>query len=142
MKKCRNKFDRQRLADELYSLLDDLKSCNKTKPIVVEGKSDEKALRQLGIKGMIFRLDSGNTLFGVCENISKNHKEVIVLTDWDSKGRELCVSLKNAFTANCVKCDFEYRRKIAYLCRKEIKDVESLFRYMKKLSEYEISGSY
>jgi len=69
----------------------------------------------------------------MCEEISKEYKKVIILTDWDKKGGDLCRRLKKYLNANSVKYDDRIRAELTEVCKKEIKDVESLFTYVENL---------
>lgn len=60
--------------------------------LIVEGLKDEKALKSLGLKNIV-RI-SGKPLIRVVQEVeSKKTKDVIVLTDFDSKGRKLAARL-------------------------------------------------
>lgn len=74
------------------------------------------------------------TLFNFCEQVSKNHRSVIVLTDWDARGGTLCRRLREGLEANGVKPNLEHRQRIAVLCKKDVKDVEGLPNYIVTLT--------
>ena len=112
--------------------IDDLNS--EGLPVLVEGEKDERALRAVGFKGEVIRVNRGVSIFNLCEEISKRYRKVILLLDWDTKGAELCEDLKRALKANSVSYDTEHRRKIERLTG-EIRDVESIDTYIKKLRE-------
>ena len=58
-------------------------------PILVEGKRDEKALKELGVDGRIIRLNQfRKRLFELSEELS-SFKCVIILTDFDKEGEDL-----------------------------------------------------
>ncbi len=60
--------------------------------IVVEGMRDECVLRQLGVTRPILRVHQGWSLHEFIEhiaNIVTENSEVLILTDFDSKGQEL-----------------------------------------------------
>ncbi len=100
---------------------------NNNVPIIVEGKRDELALRKLGLKGKIIRLNSGNSLIEFCESIGKNYKKVILFLDWDEKGNQLSNSLEKILTSNGVECEITQRKNLYSLVGKSIRSVEELY---------------
>jgi 5S rRNA maturation endonuclease (ribonuclease M5) len=119
--------------EEVESLIKDLVRLSDTIPVIVEGKKDEKALRELGVKGEIVRLNKGDSIFSTCERLSKDHKKVILMTDWDRKGGHLGKLLKDGLEANGVRYDEDIRARLALLTKKDIKDVESLAKQLERL---------
>jgi 5S rRNA maturation endonuclease (ribonuclease M5) len=116
----------EELFNKIIKALDELKSLNAEIPIIVEGESDTKALRELGIKGEIIQINIGQRIFNFCEEISRKYPMVVILTDWDRKGGQLCKQLKEGFKANDVKYNIDIRARLAGYCKKETKDVEGL----------------
>lgn len=112
--------------------LDDLNSENL--PVIVEGEKDERALRAIGFKGIVIKANQGTSIFALCEQISKKYREVILLLDWDSKGCALSAEFQKDLKANGVYCNTEHSNRLNMLSR-EIKDIESLDTYIKKLRE-------
>ena len=60
------------LEQKLQELFDELILTNETTPIIVEGKNDEAALRKIGAKGDIIRLNIGQSILNFCEEIVNN----------------------------------------------------------------------
>ena len=77
------------------------------KPIIVEGKKDKAALKKLGIAN-IFTIKE--PLFKLCEELSKKHDSVIILTDLDKEGKRLYSKLKENLERNGVKVDDSFRK--------------------------------
>lgn len=113
--------------------VDDLREASREAPIIVEGKNDVRALRYLGIAGEIIRLNSGSPIFAVCEDVARHHPSAIILTDWDRRGGQLGRLLREGLAANGVKPEAEFRGQLGRLCRKEVKDVEGLARYVRRI---------
>ena len=109
--------------DDLEKLLIELKDENKTIPILVEGDKDIEALHKLRISGKIIRLNRGISITNFCDIIAKRHNKIIILTDWDKKGGQLCYKLKKNLIGR-VDCNTDYRKKIAQ--KTTIKTVEGL----------------
>jgi dTMP kinase len=112
--------------DELVQLLGHLRDRGEDKVILIEGRKDRSALSCLGIEGEILQVQDARGLFGVAETLAREGKEAIILTDWDRKGGHLAQLLRNALKANGVRYDDTVRSRLSQLCKKEIKDIESL----------------
>ena len=122
-----------RIKDDFEKLILDLKEKNRTVPVIVEGDKDILALNFFEFPGEVIKLNQGKPLFNLVEDWSKVYKEMIILTDWDRKGGRLARILSEAFDANIMKYDLEFRKQLAYLCKKDIKDVEALPRFIDNL---------
>ncbi len=124
-----------RLKEELegiIDILDKIKKEDETIPVIVEGRKDMKALRDLGIERQIIRIKKGETIFRIVEKLRENHDKVIILTDWDSSGAKLCYKIKKACESNDIEYDVEYRKQMIKFLKKEIKDVESIPTFIKR----------
>ena len=100
---------------------------------MVEGDNDVEALKALELPGEVIKLNQGKPIFNLVEEWSQRYKEMIILTDWDRKGGRLARILSEAFEANDMKYDMKFRKKLAFLCKKDIKDVQGLPRFMDNL---------
>lgn len=112
--------------EALLDVLDELREENVTTPIVVEGQRDVASLRLLGMTGDIIMLHSGTPLFTLAEEIGRETRAVILLTDWDRKGGILFEQLSSALAANGVKVEGRYREDLRHRIRPTIPDIESL----------------
>lgn len=119
-------MDPEELLESLTAALEDLAEANRTAPILVEGESDVRALRALGVRGEVLALNRGTSVFSTCEDVAARHREAIVLTDWDQHGGRLARLLRQGLAANGVRANTDLRARLTVLCRKDIKDVESL----------------
>ncbi|MDQ1371089.1 MAG: hypothetical protein QG582_3 [Candidatus Thermoplasmatota archaeon] len=119
----------------ILDILDKLEDASSSMPIVVEGLKDVEAMRKLGLKDNVVSLGKGLTVFAFSEKLSKRHASAVILTDWDRKGGKLARMLKDAFGANGVKADTDLRAKLVLLTKKDIKDIESLPRYVERLRD-------
>ncbi|MGC8546816.1 MAG: toprim domain-containing protein [Thermoplasmata archaeon] len=73
--------------ENLLKSLNYLKEENNGIPIIVEGKNDIRALRRLGFNGEIIKLPRNLSLENFCRLLSQRYNNVILLMDWDTKGR-------------------------------------------------------
>jgi dTMP kinase len=126
--------DYEAVHEDLRSILEDLVERNRTAPIIVEGERDVRALRALGVVGEIRPINRGSTLFRLCEDIARDHREAVILTDWDVRGGRLARQLRDGLAANAVRYDDDIRARLAKACRKEISDVESLDRLVGRVA--------
>lgn len=79
-------------------------------PIVVEGPKDKRALQAIGAQA-IFTL-SRKPLFAIAEDIASNFEEVIILTDFDRKGKELYGRFAEMFSHLGVNVDSYFRETL------------------------------
>jgi len=119
--------------DRLEKVLEDLRTENQHIPVLVEGKRDVAALRALGITGEIIMVNEGKTIIALCEEIASKHEEVILLLDWDRKGKELTERFKRNLTTVGVRVIDGIRARIFSLVAKETKEVEALDSFVERL---------
>lgn len=124
---------REDQAEELIIVIARLKEEGGRYPVIVEGRKDERALRAMGLSGTVLRLDTGKSVFNFCEGLRGEYDRVIILTDWDRRGGRLARALREGLMANGISYDVELRKQIAFLVRKEVKDVEGLPKLLSKL---------
>ena len=80
-----NILNRIEVFNKIWKSLTDINS-----PVIVEGKRDTKALRNLGFGGIIIELNDGNSVLSTVENIAYKfgrRSKFVVLTDWDGLHR-------------------------------------------------------
>ncbi len=118
---------------ELEKVFEELEDDSEGTPIIVEGAQDVAALKKLGIHKNVMAVNRGMSIFSFAEMVSRRHDEAIVLTDWDRRGGQLARMLKEAFKANGVSVNERHRTQIVILSKKEIKDIQSLPRFVERL---------
>ncbi len=126
-------------AGRLREALEALYEANKRTPVIVEGKKDALALRNLGLVGEIITLHRGNSLYEFSEEVSEKFHKVILLLDWDDKGE----ALHKILAANLRGQWEEYsgfREILRILCQKDIKDIEGIPKLLKNLEGDETAG--
>ncbi|MFP4000663.1 MAG: toprim domain-containing protein [Thermoplasmata archaeon] len=124
-----------RLKEELEGVLDiieEIKNEDKDIPIIVEGKNDVKALKDLGIERKIVKIKKGKSIIRIIEGLRRKYEKVIILTDWDPTGRKLCYDIKKACQSNDIEYDLDYRKRIVKFLKKEVKDVEGIPSFIKR----------
>jgi 2,5-diamino-6-(ribosylamino)-4(3H)-pyrimidinone 5'-phosphate reductase len=98
--------------EELEKVIEELRVANESAPILVEGEKDRNALQFLGINGTILVLHRGKGIPALCDQIAANHKEIILLMDWDKKGRRLTHFIKQNLRGR-IKINLKIRYKFA-----------------------------
>ncbi len=132
---------------KLLSIMEELQDCaEQGMPILIEGKKDEKSLRELGINGNFIKVSgSPFKLFEIAE-IAAQSSKIIILTDFDRKGNELALKLSEDIQRLGSYPDLQIRRKIMGITRRYIKDIESLSRHLHQLEleeyPYGVTGCY
>lgn len=119
--------------EQLEEVLQELEYLSGQMPVIVEGVRDVAALKKLGISNNVSQLNKGKSIFSFCEDVSKTWGSAIILTDWDRRGGQLARMLKEGLAANGVKVNDKIRTQIVILSKKEIKDIESLPKFIERL---------
>jgi len=104
-------------------------------PIIVEGRKDAEALRTLGIEGnMITVKTAGKSRLDVFTEIENTGaKEVILLLDFDRRGREWMRHLREHLEKTRTKGNAAFRAELFKFAGRELKDIEGLVSYMETL---------
>ncbi len=122
-------YDRVALEELIASLLD---ASYQGAAIIVEGRRDEQALRALGLPGPVI-MASRRSALDLAEDAARNYSQIILLTDWDRKGDEMCRTIDRHLRSVGSRPDGEIRSRLKKLVKKEIKDVESLSQYTERM---------
>ncbi|PVX25783.1 MAG: hypothetical protein CW691_03495 [Candidatus Bathyarchaeum sp.] len=128
--------DEKRL-EKLVKILERLKQqAEKGTPIVVEGKNDVKALYKLGITGdMILAKASGKSFLDVVSEIEQREtREVILLLDFDRRGKELTKRLAKSLECTKISSNLVFWRMFFGLVAKDVKDIEGLAKFFESLN--------
>jgi 5S rRNA maturation endonuclease (ribonuclease M5) len=108
---------------------------SKGTPIIVEGKKDVEALHASGVAGTLLTVKTGGKSFldAVYEIEQIKAPEVILLLDFDRRGKQGTKRLKQSLERTKIKPNIKFWRQLATLTGKEIKCIESLTAYLKTL---------
>lgn len=121
-------------AERLEWVLEALSEANKEVPVIVEGKRDAMALRELGLTGEIIQLHCGKSLYDFSEDIMESFDRVVLLTDWDHEGediyKKLGLQLSGFWEEYAV-----FREYLKYLCQKDIGHIEGIPKLLRRLKE-------
>lgn len=98
--------------------------------ILVEGKKDVEAMRELGAKGPIHSITSSRrTVLNYLENLP-NYEQALILTDFDRTGDELAAFCNKHLKKLGIEPISDLREKLKSYLRKGIKDIESLEKFL------------
>ncbi len=129
--RAKGTYDLEALEELIASLLE---ASYQGAAIIVEGRRDLQALRALGLPGPVI-MASRRCALDLAEDVARCYAQIILLTDWDGKGDEMCRTIERHLISVGRKPDKEIRSRLKKLVKKEIKDVESLSRYAERMRE-------
>ncbi|MFO8016590.1 MAG: toprim domain-containing protein [Candidatus Woesearchaeota archaeon] len=96
--------EKKREKEQIRDWLRDLRESGKT--IIVEGRKDKEALESLGVNRI---MTLKKPLYAVAEDVSEKASECVILTDFDSKGREIYGRLKKHLERDGIRVDRHFR---------------------------------
>ncbi|MDG6225574.1 MAG: toprim domain-containing protein [Candidatus Thermoplasmatota archaeon] len=130
-----NSRSNDEVAQAISEWIDELNDLEDGALMIVEGKKDVIAMTRLGIRLEMVTLNLGLSVIDLVESIAQSRGPfserdacslLVIMTDWDRKGGKLARSLKEACLGAGLACDMEFRRRLAILTGRWIRDVESL----------------
>ncbi len=112
----------------------------KGKLIVVEGKKDAQALRELGVNNVILTVKTGGKSFlqAIFEIQQLGTREVILLLDFDRRGKEGTARLKQNLELAKIKANTRFWHDLQSLAGHEIQCIESLPSYLTTLKQKDV----
>ena len=107
------------------------------KPIVVEGKKDERALRILGVTGLIMTVKTGGKSFleATAEIENLGAREVILFFDFDRRGEEGTLRIQHNLERSKIKINVLFWCNLRALVGREMQCIESLTSYLGTLKK-------
>jgi 5S rRNA maturation endonuclease (ribonuclease M5) len=103
--------------------------------IIVEGKKDIEALKALSIDANVIAAKTGGkSLLDVISEVEKTDaRKVILLLDFDRRGKELTRTLITHLEKTGIRLNLRFWHDLFNLVSSEVKDVEGLASYMETL---------
>ncbi|MGQ9506716.1 MAG: toprim domain-containing protein [Candidatus Bathycorpusculaceae bacterium] len=129
--------------EKILQILEQLaEETRKGTPIIVEGKRDIETLKTLNVEAKIISAKTGGkSLLDIISELEKTQTpKVILLLDFDRRGRELTKNLEKHFERMGIEVNLKFWRGLLGLVGKELKDVEGLASYIETLKK-KISNS-
>ena len=124
--------------EEFQHIIEDLiaEATNGT-PIIVEGPRDRESLERLEVKGdVISAKTKGKTLLDTLQEIEdRNKDEVILLMDFDRRGKEMTARLIKNLEKSSIKTNLVFWKKLSSLVRRDVKDIEGLATFIQTLNK-------
>ncbi len=103
-------------------------------PIVVEGQNDVDVLRKLALCGDIIAAKTKKSFLALATEIEKlDVEEVILLLDFDRRGREWTKRLTQYLEQTTVKPNMFFWQELRSLVSRDVKDIEGLLPYLHTL---------
>lgn len=125
--------ERALLLDELDGWLDRVRTLSREVPLLVEGRNDEQALRRLRIDGTILHLHVGGvSIYERCQWLDRHYAQVLLLLDWDRRGRQLRRRVLRFLEADWRTYD-SIRLELERLTYPYIRHIEDLARFYEDL---------
>lgn len=104
--------------------------------IVVEGSRDERALRRIGVSGLILKANARRAVLAdTLSSLLDQSREAIILTDFDRSGHELAGRISRLLVRSGRTPNMKYWVKINGLVSNEVKDIEGLAVVLEKIKE-------
>jgi len=102
--------------------------------IIVEGRKDEQALKELGFNNIFVINETGKSLYEKIEEVEEKagKMKVCILTDFDKKGKKLYLLLKSELSRRKVRLDNSLR---GILLKLNISHIEGLSTFIKNERE-------
>ncbi len=95
--------------------------------VVVEGKRDVNALKNIGFSGKIIEFHKFGGIVNFADSVA-NYEKLIILFDRDRKGRYLTGKTIHLLERR-IKIDLSFKRKLASITKGKIRYVEQLICY-------------
>ena len=107
-------------------------AASKGTPVVVEGKKDAQALQHLGVNGTVLMVKTGGKSFleATAEIEQFGAREVILLLDFDRRGREGTKRLQQNLERAKIKVNVRFWLDLQALVGREVQCIESLPSYL------------
>ena len=101
-------------------------------PVMVEGKKDAHAIQQLGVNGTVLTVKTGGKSFleATAEIEQFGTREVILLLDFDRRGREGTKHLQQNLERAKIKVNARFWLDLQALVGREVQCIESLPSYL------------
>lgn len=105
-------------------------------PIVVEGQNDVNVLRILALSGDIIEAKTRKSFLALATEIEKlDVEEVVLLMDFDRRGREWTKRLTQYLEQTKVKPNTFFWQELRNLISRDVKDIEGLLPYLHTLKK-------
>jgi len=103
--------------------------------VIVEGKKDELALRNVGFKGEILVYNNFKGKINFVDHVSKKRRKVILLLDRDRNGKSLTSKILKKLDLSCPHDGLYYKKRFVKITHGKIMCIENLSNFCLPLVE-------
>ncbi|HKX21036.1 MAG TPA: toprim domain-containing protein [Nitrososphaeraceae archaeon] len=127
---------REQIALEVHEFIELLNQESKAGArIIVEGKKDELALREVGFKGEILVYNNFKGIINFVDHVSKKRRKVILLLDRDRNGKSMTSKILKKLDVLCPHDGLYYKKRFVKITHGKIMCVENLSNFCLPLVE-------
>lgn len=119
--------ERQQIALKIQEFVESLNhECKAGAIVIVEGKKDEIALKQVGFLGEILVYNNFKGIINFVDYVTRKGRKVILLLDRDRKGRTLTSKILKKLDILCPHDSLYYKKKFVKITHGKIMCIENL----------------
>jgi Small primase-like proteins (Toprim domain) len=120
-------YEREEIALKVREFIESLNNeCKAGAIVIVEGKKDGIALREIGFKGEILVYNNFKGIINFVDHVSRKGRKVILLLDRDRKGRSLTSKILKKLEILCPHDSLYYKKKFVKITHGKIMCIENL----------------
>jgi 5S rRNA maturation endonuclease (ribonuclease M5) len=120
-------YERVEIALKVREFIESLNNeCKAGAIVIVEGRKDEIALREIGFKGEILVYNNFKGIINFVDHVSRKGRKVILLLDRDRKGRSLTSKILKKLDILCPHDSLYYKKKFVKITHGKIMCIENL----------------
>lgn len=120
-------YEREEIALKVREFIESLNNeCKAGAIVIVEGRKDEIALREIGFKGEILVYNNFKGIINFVDHVSRKGRKVILLLDRDRKGRSLTSKILKKLDILCPHDSLNYKKKFVKITHGKIMCIENL----------------
>jgi 5S rRNA maturation endonuclease (ribonuclease M5) len=122
--------EREQIALKIREFIESLNhECKAGAIVIVEGKKDEIALRQVGFKGEVLVYNNFKGIINFADYVTRKGRKVILLLDRDRRGRTLTSKILKKLDILCHHDSLYYKKKFVRITHGKIMCIENLSNY-------------
>jgi 5S rRNA maturation endonuclease (ribonuclease M5) len=120
-------YEREEIALKVREFIESLNNeCKAGAIVIVEGRKDGIALREIGFKGEILVYNNFKGIINFVDHVSRKGRKVILLLDRDRKGRSLTSKILKKLDILCPHDSLYYKKKFVKITHGKIMCIENL----------------
>ena len=122
--------EREQIALKIQEFVESLNhECKAGAIVIVEGKKDEIALKQVGFLGEILVYNNFKGIINFVDYVTRKGRKVILLLDRDRKGRTLTSKILKKLDILCLHDSLYYKKKFVKITHGKIMCIENLSKF-------------